>query len=535
MEREDILAIYTRTSLEDFDKAHRLIDQSYSIVSQRNLIAEYVHRHKDLSDMPQIEYIDDGFTGTNFDRPRFQEMLEAVRQGKVKCIIFKDFSRLGRSYLEVGDYLEKIFPTLDVRLISVTDGYDSKDYDGITGGLDIAFRNFIYDSYSKDLSTKVKTAMRMRMENGKFVNHTPYGYMKSPKDKHQMIPDPETAPIVREIFLMVIAGKTTTEVAKELNRRGVLTPLQYKKHRLKPSCQDRELIWSHVMVINVLKNYKYTGAMVNNIRESRKLRDRNQRRTAPEEWIITEGAHEAIVTKEEYEAAHANLRHPSKFVQHRGNPTDRVFFCGCCGRKLRKGLGANPTYCCDTPMYQEDAAACRGVRWEKAALEATILPVYGVQMKLLGEQAETIQQSKAAMDIRSFIRRMAKLEKDINNCDTQKLSLFEAYHDHKIDREELLAGKEKIVQAQADLRAEYAQAEEQYARMKQSLAQQQEEQERIQQFLAGSELPDEMAIEKMYEALDRVLIFDGEHIEIRWKFEDLFRPQPLSSAKKLVV
>lgn len=129
-----------------------------------------------------------------------------------------------------------------MRVITITDGYDSNQFIGSTGGVDVTFRNFIYDSYSKDLSTKVRSAMRVRMEKGKFVNHTPYGYTKAPGNKHQMIPDPETAPIVREIFTSIIEGMTTSQVAKALNDRHIPTPLQHKRHKLKPVCRGQELL-----------------------------------------------------------------------------------------------------------------------------------------------------------------------------------------------------------------------------------------------------------------------------------------------------
>ena len=214
MNRANTLAVYLRTSLEDYEKAHRLIDQSCSILNQRKVIRDYIAEHADMQALRPIEYIDDGFTGTNTDRPRFRDMVCDVEAGLVGCVIVKDLSRFGRSYLDVGDYLERVFPACGVRLVAVTDHYDSAKLVGTTGGLDVAFRNFIYESYSKDLSVKVRSAMRTRMERGKFVNHTPYGYAKDLRDKHLMVPDPQTAPVVREIFRMILCGKSTTDTAK---------------------------------------------------------------------------------------------------------------------------------------------------------------------------------------------------------------------------------------------------------------------------------------------------------------------------------
>lgn len=516
------LAAYSRTSLEDYGKAHLLIDQSYSIVSQRSIITNYVADHPDLAKFPIVEYIDDGFTGTNFDRPRFQEMLAAVKRGEVACIVMKDLSRLGRSYLEVGDYLDRMFPSLNVRFIAITDRYDSNDFLGVTSGMDVAFRNFIYDTYSKDLSVKVRSAMRTRMENGKFVNHTPYGYMKSPSDKHIMIPDPQTAPVVQQIFRAIIAGMSTSEVAKSLNAQKIMTPLQYKQHRIKPACQNRQLLWQHTTVLNILHNLKYTGTMVNHTRESRHLRDKNQRRTSPDEWIITENAHEALVSMEDFVAANDMLRNPKAPNQKRPPSNDRVFFCGKCGRKLQKTYGKDAYFSCSTPKYQNDCT-CGNSRYSKTDLEAILLPIYRLQLSLLDEQVSQQKERNKSLNARSYIKKMARIEKSITACDTQKLALFEAYHSDNIDLDAFLKRKKALSDQQAQLRVEYQEAETEYAEKKKEFERFQEESRQIAEYLSGQSLPNDKALEKMYEAIDRVTIYGADELEIRWKFEDLFQ------------
>lgn len=515
------LALYTRTSLEDYDKAHQIVDQSCSIVNQMNVIRDFVRNDKELSEMHQVEYVDDGFTGTNLNRPRFQEMMEAAKLGNIQCIIVKDLSRLGRSYLEVGEYLEKLLPSLGIRLVAVTDGYDSKAFTGITGGIDVAFRNFIYDSYSKDLSEKVRSAMRTRMEKGKFVNQPPFGYMRSPEDKHQLIPNPETAPIVQEIFHLVNAGKKTTEIAKELNCRGVMTPQQYCGHKLKASCQGQEQRWSHITVLNILHNYKYTGAMVNHTRESRMLRDRNQRRTSPDEWIITEGAHEPLVTKEEFDSAHSKLRHPKKRDGQSGNGNDNVFFCGCCGHKLRKTHGLDTYFSCEAPLYKADSA-CANVRWSKTDLDGVLLPIYRVQLKLLGEKAIAIEQPSQP-NLQGFIQEMRQIEKSIEHCDSQKIRLFEDYLDGKIDQETMRTKKHMLTELQISLREKHKKNEEAFHEKQREAERKRQEQDRLLEYLLDENLPIEKMTEKMYAAIDRVTVYDHEHIEVRWKFDDLFQ------------
>ena len=170
------IGIYLRLSQEDVDKRTNMAkDQSNSIVAQRQIIQRHIASTPSLTAFEQMEFCDDGFSGTNFERPDFQRMIALIREGKIGCVIVKDLSRFGRDYLEVGNYLEHIFPFLGVRMVSVNDHYDSDNYLGNTAGMDVAFRNLIYDYYSKDLSKKVKSGMRVKQKNGGYVSCCLYG------------------------------------------------------------------------------------------------------------------------------------------------------------------------------------------------------------------------------------------------------------------------------------------------------------------------------------------------------------------------
>lgn len=515
------LAAYYRTSLEDFNRAHGLADQSQSIENQRKVVMEYLRGNEELSGYSVLEFIDDGLTGTNTDRPQFQAMIEVARRGEVSCVIVKDLSRFGRNYLDVGDYLEHIFPFLGVRIVAVNDGYDSQNYIGITGGIDVAFRNFIYENYSRDLSVKVRSAMQARMKDGRFVNHVPYGYRKHPADKHQMVPDEETAPIVREIFLSIIAGKSTTQIAKELNARGVLTPLEYKQHRLKPACRERDLMWSHVTVLNILRNIKYTGVMTNHTKESRYMRDRNQRRVPQEEWIVTEGAHEAIVTKAEYEAAQAQIRSVKKYERKPPEGSERVFYCGHCGRKLRKSVGLDTYFACDTRLYREHAS-CADIRWSKTDLEAILLPVYRVQLGLMGEQIMNFEaklQEKQKMD---WDNRFEKIDQEIARQNAQKIRYYEEYRSGEMSRELFFQRKTALAERITELQAERAIVETERQRQQDEQSELCEVQRKAEAYLSASMKSGEAFNASMYDAIERVTVFSNHHIEVRWKFEDLF-------------
>ena len=454
------------------------------------------------------------------ERPRFQDMLSDAKSKLLTCVVVKDLSRIGRNYLEVGELLERFFPLYGIRVISVNDGYDSSALTGSTGGLDVALRNFVYDSYSKDLSMKVRSAMHTRMEKGKFVNHTPYGYTKAPEDKHRMIPDPLTAPIVREIFRYIIDGKSTSEVAKELNRRHVATPLQYKQHKLKPDCQHRELLWSHWMVLNILGNYKYTGAMINHTRESRYLRDNNQRRTKREEWIVTENAHEALVSAADFALAHQRLRHPAVPEQRTANRGDRVFYCAHCGRKLQKTRGNDIYFSCATHNYKE-GAPCEHLRWSKTELEQILLPAYRIQLALIDDAVLQNEKSPPMQKSNSFQKRMERIEQDIASCDRRKMEAFEQYHDGRLTLDGFLERKSAIAERQKRLREEFQSAEQACIREEQSRSLRMEEIEKLKEFLRGASLPENRIREYMYQDIERVLVYGAEKIEILWRFADV--------------
>ena len=227
-----ITAMYIRLSMEDEDVSLNRKEESNSISSQRELLEAFIGNHSELKDTKVQEYCDDGFTGTKFERPGYMKLMEDVRADKISCIVVKDLSRLGRDYIEVGSLLEQIFPLYQVRVIAVNDNYDSDNYDGSTGGMNVAFKNLIYMLYSRDLSNKICSAKHTRILNGENISgQLRYGYVKDPNDKHKIIVDPEAAEVVKLIFELTAQGKRKTEVANYLNAHGIDTPSAYKKRK----------------------------------------------------------------------------------------------------------------------------------------------------------------------------------------------------------------------------------------------------------------------------------------------------------------
>lgn len=262
------LVFYIRLSISDSDMAFCRKEESNSITSQRNLLYAYIRSYEEFAEYEVLEYFDDGVSGTGFEnRTEFQRMLADARAGKFECLLVKDFSRFGRDYLEVGNYMEFVFPVLGIRFISVNDGYDSKQQSGITGGMDVAFRDLIYQMYSRDLSRKVKSARRNRNKQGEYTAFfTAFGYRKNPADKHKLVVDEPAAEVVREIFTLAADGKSASEIARILNERKTPTRLQWQWERginYKPAHMG-DYLWVNTTVMAVIRNSIYKETLIQN-------------------------------------------------------------------------------------------------------------------------------------------------------------------------------------------------------------------------------------------------------------------------------
>lgn len=248
------ICMYMRLSNED-DFLPKGREESGSITSQRSLIWNYIRTHDEFRECTVIEKFDDGLSGRYFDsRPGFTDMIEQCRKGKINCIIVKDCSRFGRDYVELGNYLEQVFPFLGIRFISVNDHYDSELEEG---GLDIAFKNLVYDYYSRDLSKKEKIAKTRLAEQGKYSSvQAIYGYRKKADDKHSLEIDPEAAAVVMEIFALRLKGIGPGIIARELNTRGILSPTDYRLSKGLSSAHKKRKghpYWHPSQVFSILK------------------------------------------------------------------------------------------------------------------------------------------------------------------------------------------------------------------------------------------------------------------------------------------
>lgn len=309
------IALYLRVSDEDENPGHEL--ESESISSQRLLLHDFVDGHGELSSGRTIEFMDDGFSGTNFERPGVKKLLDMAKSHQIDCIVVKDFSRFGRNYLEVGNYLEQIFPFLGIRFLSVNDHFDSFENIGAAGAIEVGFKNIIHEAYSKDLSEKIKSVRRMKAEQGKFVTaFAPYGYKKAETSKNQLIIDEECAPIVRRIFSLFLGGTGKTAIACLLNEEGIPSPYMVRRQRnerFHSMGGKKDTYWTAGTVSRILSDQRYTGDAIYGKVRPETIGSKKDISVPEEDWIIVPDAHPLIVKREIFEAVRSGKK---KYIPH---------------------------------------------------------------------------------------------------------------------------------------------------------------------------------------------------------------------------
>jgi len=451
MNKSNILVMYLRISVEDGEAAKKK-EESNSITNQRNLLRDYIEKNEELTKYFVTEVCDDGYSGTNLERPGIKCLLEMVKKQQVGCIMVKDFSRFGRDYLTVGDYIDQIFPFLGIRFISVTDHYDSAAYRGITSGVDMAFRNVLYSYYSHDLSLKIKSARRVKAENGDFLSpFAPLGYQKMPQNKNRLVIEPEGAAIVRKIFELAGCGMGVCSITRWLNQEHIPTPCQIKNKQGKShpwwEGRGKERIWDESVVRDILRDERYLGNNIYGKRERVKVGDCHVRMTSPKDWIRVEGCHDPIISNEEFAAA---KRSAQEYVRkgQRGSAVHLFsgkILCGICGHSLKYRRTSNPYYCCTTWKNTGKSPCIKGWLRECDLVEA-VLSAIRLYMKILLEEKQKLKNKGRILKLSGQFEGMQEIGK---NFQERRAVLYEQFADGKIGREEFKK-KQEIIARQQD-------------------------------------------------------------------------------------
>ena len=438
------VAIYIRLSREDGDK-----EESDSVGNQRKLLAEYIAKKEDfiLYDV----YVDDGYSGTNFNRPSFQRMIADIEDGKVNCVVVKDLSRFGRDYIDTGRYLERYFPEMGVRFISVTDGIDSmkQAYDML-----LPIKNIFNEQYARDISKKIQATVKSKQKAGEFIGaFTSYGYQKSPVDKNKLVIDDYAASVVRRIFSLYIQGYGKQKIAKLLNAEGVLCPAEYKKVNGEnyKNCNRLEstTYWSYSTINSILHREMYVGNMVQGTKHQR-MRSK-QKKMPKEEWIVVENTHEPIIDKATWEKAQTLLQKRTRELDLETNKNIFAGFvkCGDCGRAMAKNMwrraDGSKTYSFYCGTYKRNGKQyCTPHTLPMAVLEDIVLGDLKAIVDNVDNLKELVQsQSFTASKVKRIAdTELSKIKAELERVKRLKKSIYEDYREELISKEEFLSYRE---------------------------------------------------------------------------------------------
>ena len=446
---------YLRLSKEDGDVAGSETLQSNSIENQKEYIEDY------LQSKPEIKivdfYVDDGYSGVNFDRPDFQRMLQDIKNKKIDCVIVKDLSRLGRNYIEVGKYIERLFPLLGVRFIAINDNFDSADYTAAHNNIIIPFKNLINDAYCRDISIKIRSHLEVKRKRGEFIGaFAVYGYMRG-KDKNKLIVDPYAAEIVKEIFGMKMDGMSQQAIADELNSLGILSPAEYKKEQgsgYKTVFQTHSKAkWTAMAVMRVLTNEIYVGTLIQGKESTPNYKVKVREKKPREEWIRIENAHEAIISRADFEIISDIIQKDTRVTA--GKRAVSIYsgylVCADCGcsmvrKKAYSGSFEYVYYVCSGNKKNKDT--CSSHRISENALNLAVTKTLQLHLKHLADLQESIlyirKTSCNSDKIKMMVLQSEKIKGDIEKYNRLKLECYEDYKNELITQGEYLLFKKEL-------------------------------------------------------------------------------------------
>lgn len=521
------VALYARISVENERKR-----EADSIGNQIQLLKDFASEDPEMTVFDI--YCDDDISGTDFIRPEFSRMMQDIRDGKVNCVIVKDLSRLGRNRIETGEYIEMVFPFLQVRFIAITDGFDTKN-----GQADISvqLKNLINERYARDISGKICSAMKSIQKQGKFAgSKAPYGYLRDPEDKHRLIPDPEAAPIVRELFEMIAEGHTLHYAAVTMNGRGVPSPGRHNYDLgLVKSDKFKNSLWYQQTVRRILLDRTYLGWMVGGKYRS-DFHSSGMKGSNPvpkEEWIITKGTHEPIVTEELFNRVQEYFVETKKAIglatKYQCKSRQASIFkghlrCGECGKamflraKNNHGKKSWWYYCTLHDNYNSSYCSKKAVK--KEDLEAVVLRLIQVQIKLFTDAQELIrtlnQKESSKSRFRIYQEQIRASKKKIEGYISMKAALYSEYANGHIGETEYLQRSEEYSSKADELRIFVAEMEKEAAKYAPEYRGSENWMRMIQEYGDKTEL-DEAMIDAF---IDEIVLFNDGHYEVKFNFKD---------------
>lgn len=512
---EGYIAKYLRISDDDEDIGSNKLE-SDSIVNQRKVLEYYIEHHPELSKYPVMEFMDDGFSGVNFHRPGVQRLFKEVKENRVACIVVKDLSRFGRNYIEVGDYIEQVFPFMGVRFISVSDNYDSFQK---PVGIEIGFKNLIHDLYSRDLSRKVKSVKHLHQERGCYSGgDVPYGYQRNKGKGPAYYPDLQAAQTVKKIFMLAADGMPPSKIAETLSNEAIPTPGAYKNQSINENYRLKNYksnLWTPAQVREIIQNEVYIGTYV--CHKMTSVKPREMKRNDATEYIKFEDDHEPLVENALFQAAQCAIQVRGKRGRYKKAKNPHALKgkvkCGCCGYgMIRSGKRIN-VYAC----HMGEACGSH-MRIQTNVLEKSVLDTLKNLIEVSSEKGRTLQdtQNQRVSELSKAKEEKRILEMKVGYCKTSRLNLYHQWKEGRIKKEEYLVQKEELLEQETE-------CGKKLDILNRKLSDMSSNQTDTIPGVDDENFPENLILTKeLADALiERIDVYESDRIEVTWKFRDI--------------
>lgn len=516
---------YNRLSKEDGDKPESDSIQNQNSINQKHL--DYLREQGEQIESVTV-YSDDGYAGGDFKRPRYQALIRDIESGKINCIIFKDNSRLGRNYPELGRLMEDYFPQKGVRVISVLNNLDSvKDPRGYCSAI-VSFSNIVNDDYIRQLSIKIKCTLTMKRERGEFIgNYAPFGYQKDPADRHRLVVDEEQAEIVRKIFDWYEDGMSAGSIAKRLNAMQIMTPGDFK---IRDGCKsfithDRNSsklhTWTTTTIATILKNEVYIGNMVQGKHKSVSYRSKKMMLTDESEWTVVEGTHAPIISDEQFAIIHERFARRTRISPGKTHvyPLSGLVSCGACGHRMNRVVSQGyARYRCITRTYAPDKCQCPSIKEEY--LEDLILQTLQSLIARLVDVKAVIDAARKSKTTNSakneYMLALNKAKREQERLQDAQFHLYD-------DLQSGLIPKTQYLQFQKRYETEIAAQEAKIEHLNQGLLQLKEVRQQDDEFVAFFQKYgniQKLDWDTVNQLIQKVVFHDKQHVDIYFRFAD---------------
>lgn len=440
--------LYLRLSREDGDK-----EESESIANQKAFLLEYLKNHPEIK-LNKIR-CDDGYTGTNTNRPEFLAMLEDIKNGEINTIICRDLSRFSRNYIESGRYIQVLFPQIGVRFIAVNDGYDSLHSQNSDKNIIIPFKNMVNDGYCCDISIKIRSSLETKRKKGDYLSaFAVYGYIKNPENHNKLIVDDLAAGIVQEIFNCKLSGMSAQAIANKLNSLGVLSPLEYKKScglNYKTPFQIGTSKWTAKAIFRILTNEIYIGVIEQGKQTTPNYKVKRIENVPKEKWIRIENVHQPIIDKSDFETVQSILKQDTRACGNGENirPLSGMIVCADCNSPMVMKTNTNRSgkkysyYVCSE--HRADKTKCSTHILSVTECEKAVLQAIQSYINLLLDMERVLKTAESKPYKQSNVRKLTAIleskKDEIKRYDEYKLSLFESYRDGDITKQDFIKFK----------------------------------------------------------------------------------------------